>query len=119
MAGDLRVKARTASYFHKERAHRQERIAMARVICCSILGAIVAGVILAIVASSGSPLVVSVPIPLASGAISHQDISLASIISKIAVILGVCTGALTGALAGVAGGRTPHAEPHAARSGRL
>jgi hypothetical protein len=100
---------------------------MARVIYCAILGAIAGGVILAIVASTGSEAVVSVPIPLASGAVSHEDISLASIISKIAVILGVCTGALAGALAGAAGGRTAHTESHAAlqktqlggRAGRL
>jgi hypothetical protein len=100
---------------------------MARVIYSSILGAIAGGVILAIVAGTGSAAVVSVPIPLASGAVSHEDISLANIISKIAVILGVCTGALAGALAGAAAGRTSRTESHSplqkaqlgGRSGRL
>jgi hypothetical protein len=79
---------------------------MARVIYCCLLGAICGGVILAVVANSGAAAAVSIPIPQASGAISHEEISLASIISKIAVVLGVCTGALTGALAGLAASRS-------------
>src|SRR5258707_1371809 len=83
---------------------------MTRVVGASILGALVGGVLLAIVAAIGPDPAVTIPIPQANGTVRPETISLASIVSRIAIILGVCTGALVGGLAGAA--RPPnHAPP--------
>ena len=78
---------------------------MTRVIGASLLGALLGGVVLAIVAAVGPDPAVTIPIPQANGTVRPETISLASIISKIAIILGVCTGALVGGLAGAASSR--------------
>jgi len=78
---------------------------MIRVVSASLLGAILGGVVLAIVASVGSDPAVTIPIPQANGGVRQETISLASVVSKVAVILGVCTGALVGGLAGAAASR--------------
>jgi len=83
---------------------------MARVLYSSILGAILGGVVLAMVANFGAEAAVTVPMPQANGGTHNETISLAGIVSKLAVILGVCTGALVGALAGAAGSREALAE---------
>jgi hypothetical protein len=78
---------------------------MMRVIGGSVLGAILGGAVLAAVAAFGAEPVVSIPIPHANGSVRPETISLASIVGKIAVVLGVCSGAVVGALAGVAAAR--------------
>jgi len=78
---------------------------MMRVIGGSLLGAILGGVVLAVVAMVGPDPAVTIPIPQANGTVRPETISLASLVSKIAVILGVCSGALVGGLAGAAASR--------------
>jgi hypothetical protein len=78
---------------------------MTRVVGASLVGAILGGVVLAVVAAVGPNPAVTIPIPQANGTVRPETISLASIVSKIAVILGVCTGALVGGLAGAAASR--------------
>jgi hypothetical protein len=78
---------------------------MNRVVGAALLGAILGGVVLAVVAAVGPDPTVTIPISQANGGARAETISLASIVSKIAVILGVCTGALVGSLAGTAASR--------------
>ncbi len=78
---------------------------MGRVVIGALVGAVFGGSALAMVAAMGSEPAVTIPIPQANGAVHPEIISLASIVSKLALILGVCTGALVGALAGVAANR--------------
>jgi hypothetical protein len=78
---------------------------MTRVVGAALLGAILGGVVLAVVAAVGPDPAVTIPIPQANGTVRPETISLASIVYKIAVILGVCTGALVGGLAGAAARR--------------
>ncbi len=75
---------------------------MSRVIIAALLGAILGGVVLAAVAAVGPEPAVTIPMPQGNG---RESISLASIVSKLAIILGACTGALVGALAGAAASR--------------
>jgi hypothetical protein len=84
---------------------------MVRVVGGSILGAIVGAAVLAGVAALGAEPVVTIPIPQANGTVHPETISLASIVGKVAVVLGVCTGALVGALAGTAAGRETTSGP--------
>jgi hypothetical protein len=74
-----------------------------RVVYSAILGAVIGGATLAIVASAGADPVVVVPVPQLSGGVKNEHINLSSVISKIAIVLGVCTGALVGARAGAIG----------------
>jgi hypothetical protein len=83
---------------------------MAKVVTSSAFGAILGGVILAMVANAGSEAAVIVPMPQANGSVRNETISVGSIVSKLAIIVGVCTGALVGALAGAAGSREALAE---------
>ena len=78
---------------------------MARVIYGSLLGAILGGVILSIVAGLGAEAAVTVPMPQANGGVKNEIISVAGIVSKLAIIFGVCTGAMVGALVGAASAR--------------
>jgi hypothetical protein len=83
---------------------------MARVIYSSLLGAILGGLILAMVAGFGTDAAVTVPMPQANGGVHNETISVGGIVSKLAIIFGVCTGAMVGALAGAAGSRESLAE---------
>ena len=78
---------------------------MARVIYSSLLGAILGGLILAMVAGFGTDAAVTVPMPQANGGVHNETISVGGIVSKLAIIFGVCTGAMVGALAGAASSR--------------
>jgi hypothetical protein len=78
---------------------------MFRVLGGAALGAILGGAVLAAVAAVGAEPAVTIPIPHANGTVRPEIISLASVVSKFAVIMGVCTGALIGALAGSAASR--------------
>jgi hypothetical protein len=84
---------------------------MVRVIGGAVLGAIVGGVVLAVVATVGAEPAVTVPMPQANGGVRNEVISLASVVTKVAVILGVCTGAMIGGLAGAAAARDGPAQP--------
>lgn len=83
---------------------------MTRVVGAALLGAILGGLVLAVVAAVGPDPAVTIPIPHANGTARPETISLASIISKLAVILGVCTGALVGGLAGAVASRQTHGD---------
>src|SRR5207245_1589553 len=97
------VNARLPAVISHERLRRE--IAMTRVVGASLLGAILGGVVLAVVAAVGSDPAITIPLPQANGQIRPEIISLGSIVSKVAVMLGVCTGALVGGLAGAAASR--------------
>jgi hypothetical protein len=93
---------------------------MARVIYSSLLGAILGGLILAMVANFGSDAAVTVPMPQANGGTHNETISVGGIVSKLAIIFGVCTGAMVGALAGAAGCREALPDASAKKShGRI
>jgi hypothetical protein len=66
-------------------------------------------------------LVFTIPIPQANGTVHSETIILASIVGKVAGVLGVCTGALVGALAGTVAGRAENSgsAPLANRPKRL
>jgi hypothetical protein len=91
---------------------------MLRVLGGSALGAIIGAAVLAAVASFGAEPAITIPLPQASGGVHPETISLASVVGKLAVILGVCTGALVGALAGVAATREALPGP-ASSAGRV
>ena len=89
---------------------------MIRVLGGAAIGAIVGGAILAAVAAFGADPAVTIPMPQTNGGVRPETISLASIVSKVAVVLGVCTGALVGALAGLAAAREARADPTSSAS---
>ncbi len=73
---------------------------MARAVYCSLLGAILGGLILAMVASFGAEAAVMVPMAQANGMVTNEAISVAGIVSKLAIIFKVCTGAARISFAG-------------------
>jgi hypothetical protein len=73
---------------------------MVRVVSASLIGAVIGALVLMTVAGIGADPAVTIPIPQGNGTARPETISLASVVSKVAVILGICTGALVGALAG-------------------
>ena len=78
---------------------------MVRVLGGSVLGAMVGAAVLAAVVGFGAEPAVTIPMPQANGGVHPETISLANIVSKLAIVLGVCTGALVGAMAGLAASR--------------
>ena len=74
---------------------------MGKVALSALVGAIVGGVILVLVAKMGGPAVIQV----GTAASVPQAVNLDGIVFKLALLLGVSTGALVGALAGVAANR--------------
>ena len=73
---------------------------MAKILICSLGGAIVGGFLLFVVAQVGEAPVVYFPVHK-PGTTGMQDvINYQAIVSKFAIIMGVCTGGVVGAIAG-------------------
>ena len=76
--------------------------AMVKVLACAAVGAIVGGVLLFVVSQIGEDAVVFYPIHQA-GTLGKQDaINYGAIVTRFALIMGVCAGAIVGAIAGLA-----------------
>jgi hypothetical protein len=90
---------------------------MAKVVLAALLGAIVGGFGLTLLVKAGPAPVISVPMPQPGAGPTPVAVDLSGIVSKLALIAGVCSGSLIGALAGLAGSRlaegsqTPRAWP--------
>jgi hypothetical protein len=89
---------------------------MVRVVLGAIIGAIVGAMVLMVVAGIGADPAITISMPQGNGSSRPETISLASVVSKVAIILGLCTGALVGALAGVAADRESSATSASTRA---